>query len=351
MAGDSNVPGLFNSWPCLHHAVMKSKTGPDPVLHSALLWHQAGTGAVLVTVLETWGSAPRPVGAQMAVSGAGDMVGSVSGGCVEGAVVTEALAALRDGVPRVIGYQVSDSSAFALGLACGGSIRVMVEPVGSGALAIQPKLLAEVIAAKVAAAPVAVVTDLGTWARKVMRPDDDPVIAARLREDRAGMEEAGRFVAVHAAPLRLIVVGAVHIAQSLLPMAHLCGYLLTLIDPRSSFASAARFPDQEILDDWPDEAIAAQDPDARTAVVTLTHDAKLDDPALRAALATDAFYVGCLGSRRTHAARLDRLRAGGVAEADLVRLHAPVGLAIGARTPGEIAISIMAQMTQVLRGT
>jgi xanthine dehydrogenase accessory factor len=321
------------------------------ILQAALRWHETGQGAVLATVIRTWGSAPRPVGAQMAVSGAGDMAGSVSGGCVEVAVVTEALAALQEALPRLVQYEVSDTAAFDLGLACGGAIRILVEPVGDGRDALSPDLIAKVLAARAIADPVAVVTHLATWERKLMREGEDPMVADRLRQDRSGLEGDALFVAVHPAPLRLIVVGAVHVAQALLPMAQACGYACTVVDPRSSFASAIRFPGQDIRDDWPDATLRSLALDARTAVVTLTHDAKLDDPALCVALVSPAFYVGSLGSRRTHAQRLDRLRALGIGPDDLARLHAPVGLAIGAKTPGEIAISIMAQITQVLRAT
>ena len=171
---------------------------------------------------------------------------------------------------------------------------------------------------------------------------------ARLRADRSAIDE-GRFIAVHNPPLRLIVVGAVHIAQALVGMARACGYAPTLIDPRGAFGSAERFPGEVIVEEWPDEAMAALRPDARTAVVTLTHDPKLDDPALAAALRSGAFYVGCLGSKRTHAKRVERLAAAGFLEAEIARLHAPVGLDIGARTPAEIALSVMAEITAVLR--
>ncbi len=150
-------------------------------------------------------------------------------------------------------------------------------------------------------------------------------------------------------PLRLILVGAVHIAQPLARMGALSGYDVTVVDPRTSFASAERFPDIHLLTDWPDEAMAALAPDARTAVVTLTHDPKLDDPALQAALRSSAFYIGALGSKKTHAARVARLTEAGIGEQDNARIHGPVGLAIGAKSPAEIAISIMAQITETLR--
>ena len=150
-------------------------------------------------------------------------------------------------------------------------------------------------------------------------------------------------------PLRMVIVGAVHIAQALVVLATACGHDTQIIDPRPAFAAAARFPGQTLIDGWPDEIMAASPPDARTAVVTLTHDPKVDDPAIFAALASEAYYIGCLGSTRTHAKRLDRLRDKGVPEAQIARIHAPVGLDIGARTPAEIALSVMAEVTLRLR--
>jgi xanthine dehydrogenase accessory factor len=157
------------------------------------------------------------------------------------------------------------------------------------------------------------------------------------------------FIEVFNPRLRCIIVGAVHIAQPLARMASLAGYVVTVVDPRTAFASDARFPDVGLLTDWPDEALEKLKPNRRTAIVTLTHDPKLDDPALAAAVRSDAFYVGALGSKKTHAARLKRLMAQGLGEAELQRIHGPVGLDIGAISPAEIAVAILAQMTQVLR--
>lgn len=321
----------------------------DAIPEAALDWHRAGRGAALATVVETWGSAPRQAGSQLAISGAGEILGSVSGGCVEGAVVTEALEALQDGTPRLLTFGVSDETAFAVGLACGGTIRVLVEPVDDRPTALSPGLLADLVAARAARRAVALEVRPGGWSRRLLSPGMDAAAEARFRADRSGMEEDGRFLAIHNPPLRMIVVGAVHIAQPLLSMARLCGYDPVLIDPREAFGSSARFPGETILSDWPDEALASLAPDARTAVVTLTHDPKLDDPAIRAALASPCFYLGCLGSKKTHARRLERLAAAGVPPEAVARIHAPVGLDIGAKSPAEIAVSILAQITQVLR--
>ena len=277
------------------------------------------------------------------------MTGSVSGGCVEGAVVTEALEAMADRRPRILTFGVSDETAFAVGLACGGTIRVLVEPVGEGAEALPAPLLADLVAARAAPRAVALVTNTETWARELVPAGTNEAVDARLRADRSGIEEDGHFIAVHNPPLRLIVVGAVHIAQPLLTIARACGYAPTLIDPRGAFGSEARFPGETILDDWPDEALATLALDARTAIVTLTHDPKLDDPALQFALRSPVFCIGALGSKKTHAKRVDRLTAAGFTEAEIARIAAPVGLNIGARTPAEIAVSIMAQITAALR--
>ena len=319
----------------------------DQIPEYALDWHHADKGAVLATVVETWGSAPRAVGAQMVVSRAGDMAGSVSGGCVEGAVVAEALDAVRTGQAQMLEYGVSDDDAFAVGLACGGRIKVWLEPVcGPGGPGLPEALLADLVTARAARVPVAYIVDTATGARRIASADADH--APLFRQDRSTLDGT-RFTHIHNPPLRLIVVGAVHIAQALVPMARVAGYDPVVIDPRDAFAAAARFPGETILTDWPDEAMAAIGLDARTAVVTLSHDPKIDDPAICAALASDALYLGCLGSTRTHAKRLDRLRAAGVDDAVLARIHAPVGLSIGARGPAEIAVSILAELTRTLR--
>ncbi|WP_299730995.1 XdhC family protein [uncultured Tateyamaria sp.] len=318
-------------------------TSVETAPEQALEWHTAGQGAAIATVVQTWGSAPRRAGAQMVVSGNGDMMGSVSGGCVEGAVVVEAMEALEDGAPRLLEYGVSDGDAFAVGLACGGTIKVLVEPVGT---AMPVDLLEELVAARAARQRAAYVVDLQSWERRLDRIGH----AARFASDRTGVEEDGRtFVAVHNPPLRLAIVGAVHIAQALVPMARIAGYDPIIIDPRGAFGSEARFPGETLLDDWPDEALAEVGLDARTALVLLTHDPKLDDPALHIALNSEAFYIGALGSPRTHAKRVARLEEAGFTPEQIARIRGPVGLDIGAASPPEIAVSILAQMVQALR--
>ena len=197
----------------------------------------------------------------------------------------------------------------------------------------------------------ALVVDGNTVLGDVPESAADPISEALRRDKGVTIEtDAGLlFIQVFNPPLRLLVVGAVHIAQMLVPMASLAGYDVTVIDPRRAFASDARFPGVKISQDWPDEALETLRPDSRTAVVTLTHDPKLDDPALDLALRSDAFYIAALGSRRTHAARLERLGALGHDAPTMGRIHGPAGLALGAVSPAEIAVSVMAEMTQALR--
>ncbi len=314
----------------------------DHIPETALAWHREGRGAALATVVETWGSAPRRVGAQLAVSGEGEIEGSVSGGCVEGAVVAEALEAIEEGQARLLEFGVSDADAFAVGLACGGTIRVLVEPVGR---VLPEAMLTELVDHRAARRPVAYVVDLEGGTRRLTTEG----FAERFRMDRSGVEDARTFVAIHNPPLRLVVVGAVHIAQALVPMARIAGYDPVLVDPREAFASEARFPGERLLHDWPDDAVDAIGLDQRTALVLLTHDPKLDDPALARALRSDVFYIGALGSTRTHAKRVARLAEAGFSQDEIARIHAPVGLDIGAAGPAEIAVAILAEMTRVLR--
>ncbi|AGI68796.1 XdhC/CoxI-like protein [Octadecabacter antarcticus 307] len=319
----------------------------------ALDWHLAGRGVVVATVVETWGSAPRPVGSQLVIRDDGHMEGSVSGGCVEGAVITEALDALEGGPDqkraRLMEFGVTNDEAFAVGLACGGRIKVLVEAIHGEAWDLGT--LTELVARRERREPVAYAVDIddlhGSVPRRIFGADAYP---DRFRLDRSGVEDDGRtFVAVHNPPLRMFIVGGVHIAQFLAVMARACGYDVVLVDPRPAFASPKRFPDLKILDDWPDAALESAGLDARCAIVTLTHDAKLDDSAIMAALRSDVFYLGCLGSKRTHAKRVQRLVEAGFDMDAIARINAPVGLDIGGRSPAEIAVSVMAQVTQILR--
>ncbi|WP_333831944.1 XdhC family protein [Rubrimonas sp.] len=327
----------------------------DRIPEAALAWIDAGKRAALATVVRTWGSAPRPVGAQLAISSEAELAGSVSGGCVEGAVAAEALEALQDGRPRLLEFGVADADAFAVGLACGGAIHVLVEPIGVGDGPLE-QTIRDLAAARAKRRQIAYVVCLDDWSRLLVDraagcPLGDEVRRA-MDADASGfaaLEDGRWFVGVHNPPLRLVIVGAVHIAQPLRVMAEALGYDVTIVDPRDAFAAEARFPGARLSHAWPDAGLDEAGLDARTAVVTLTHDPKLDDPAIMRALRSDAFYLGCLGSRKTHAARVERLRAAGFADAEIARIHAPLGLDIGAKSPAEIALSALGQITERLR--
>lgn len=311
----------------------------------ALKWYLEGRGAALATVIETWGSAPRRAGAQLAIAGDGEMQGSVSGGCVEGAVVVEARDAIKNGKARILEYGVSDDDAFAVGLACGGTIKVYVEPIGD---ILPVAFLKALVEARKTRSGVAYEVNIALGTRRLIRDG----YGERFAKDRSGFEADNEtFVAIHNPPLRLAIVGAVHIAQALMPMARIAGFDPVVIDPRGAFGSAARFPNETIFEDWPDEALDEYGVDARTALVLLTHDPKLDDPALHVGLKSKSFYIGALGSKRTHAKRVERLQGEGFTQEQIDRIHGPIGLNIGASSPQEIAVSILSEIIEVLRKT
>ncbi len=334
----------------------------DDVLESALDWIAEGRRVAVATVVDTWGSSPRPRGSQLVVRDDGLFLGSVSGGCVEGKVVEAALTAMGDRRHRLLEFGVSNEDAWEVGLACGGTVRIYVEPVSSGGATADGPLGREVLEAvrraRAEKRALVVLTPLDGGPVRAWSPGDpletDLQDAAEraLATDEASSVETGAgavFVQAMNPPLKLVIVGAVHMAEPLARIASLLGYEVTLVDPRQAFARAERWPGLVVLTDWPDEVLGAMSLDHRTAIVALTHDPKIDDPALATALGSPAFYVGALGSTKTHASRLRRLEARGVPTGTLARIHGPVGLRIGARSPGEIAVSIAAQMTETLR--
>jgi xanthine dehydrogenase accessory factor len=323
----------------------------DDILLEAQRWTSAGRALAIATVVETWGSAPRPVGSHLVVDAEGNFLGSVSGGCVEGEVVTQALAAIGAKSRHMLEFGVADETAWRAGLSCGGRIKVHVRPLDA-------EILERINAERAARRPCAIVTDLGSGAERLVRSDNlatDALaekVAVQLRRRESGLaQEDGRavFITVYAPPARIIAVGAVHISQALAPMARLAGFDPVIIDPRTAFATADRFPGAELVAEWPQDAFASVSLDAATAIVLLTHEPRIDDEALIRALRADCFYIGALGSRKTHARRLERMRAAGFSEASLGRIHAPIGLDIGARSPSEIAVAILGEIIEALR--
>lgn len=332
------------------------------VLDDIERWRSEGKRAALATVVATWGSAPRAVGGKMAVAEGLRIAGSVSGGCVENAVAEAAAEVLKTGKARLLKFGVSDDTAWSVGLACGGAIEVFVEPLGDSVYGLVRDALRsersvavttvingpeEAVGHKLAiSADGRTAGDLGDAIDRETR-----AALAEGRSRRVALGEDEIFVDVLLPSPRLVVVGGVHIAVALVRLAKALGYSTVLVDPREAFGNRSRFPDvDEIVSEWPDTALAKLALNEGTAVTVLTHDPKLDDPAVTAALASPAFYVGALGSTRTQEKRRQRLLAAGVSEESLARLHAPIGLDLGGRAPEEIALSVMAQIVAARHG-
>lgn len=330
-------------------------------------WRRANIPLAVTTVVETWGSAPRPVGSKMIVTHTGGIAGSVSAGCVEGAVIEESQQVMRSGIPRVVEFGVADDTAWSVGLACGGKIKVFIEPgiafdsifdVLKRNLEFGKPFLTvtylngpdELINRKVLIEPGGnQVGDLNFNAQENQFIQD---ALSFLEKEKGGTIKAEDgsilFVDVQPVPPKLIVVGAVHLAIPLIKMASMLGFETFLVDPRQAFATRERFPHvDKLFLKWPDEALQEIGLDNSTYVVVLTHDPKLDDPALVFALGSGAGYIGALGSRRTNQKRIDRLINAGLSETQISRLHAPIGLDLGGRSSDEIAISIMAEIVKV----
>ena len=333
------------------------------VLPQIEAWTRAGQPFALATVVQTWGSAPRAAGSRMVVGADGRIEGSVSGGCVEAAVVEAAREVLRTATPKLLHFGVADEAAWAVGLACGGTIEVFVEKPDPSFLdrarelvkADQAAVLATVVEGPLAGRWMAARSD--GPAEGTLGKLSEPVRAAALGALREGKSlrtrvgEAPVFLDVLRPTPTLVAVGGVHIAIALTRIAQALGYRTIVVDPRPAFGNEARFPHADrVASEWPDEALGRIGLTRETAVAVLTHDPKLDDPALRAALVSPAFYVGALGSKTTQAKRRQRLLEAGLSETQVGRLHAPIGLDLGGRSPEEIAVSVMAQVVAVRNG-
>jgi xanthine dehydrogenase accessory factor len=314
--------------------MMKTISASDDqfrLFEMALTWLKEGHAVALATVTDTWGSAPRPAGSHLIVRSDGLFEGSVSGGCVEGAVIVEAQQCLTANSKKEISFGVSDAQAWQAGLGCGGNISVFIQPMNTDFFS--PQLVSDILEMTRDGAAISIGIDRDT--------------GKATKVDQA--ENASSVYLSYAPKFRLAIIGAVHIAQYLAPMAAQLGYDVLVIDPRSMFANGERMQGLTIVTKWPDDALSVWKTDASSAIATLSHDPKLDDPALVAALKSSAFYIAALGSKKTHASRVERLIAQGFSSADIARIHAPAGLAIGAKSPAEIAVSILAELTAARR--
>ena len=352
------------------------------ILEPVLKWWTSGETVGLATVVRTFSSAPREPGAALAVSAGGEVVGSVSGGCVEGATYELATSVMASGQPVLQRYGISDDDAFSVGLTCGGIIDIFVEPVDKSRFA----ELSEVAAAVQSDEPVAIATVIDgpgrVGARRIIWPAGREPAAAKgtlgsgdrldqaVDDDARGMlaqgvtgvrrygadgerrlDDLGVFVQSFAPPPRMLVFGAIDFAAAVARAGKFLGYRVTVCDARPVFATAARFPEaDEVITEWPHRYLSRITVDERTVICVLTHDPKFDVPLLEVALRTPAAYIGAMGSRRTHDDRLARLREAGLTEAELARLRSPIGLDLGARTPEETAVAIAAELIQLRWG-
>jgi len=333
-------------------------------------WYTEQQPVALATVIQTWGSSPRQPGAKMGMATQNRITGSVSGGCVEGAVYETGMEVLDSKKPQLLHFGVADETAWEVGLACGGSIDVFVQPLDNALFEAQEAVIKE-------ERPFAVVTVVAGPAdllgNTVLLRDDDSTVGMVAEPFAASIIEAAQtalkggqskrqtiaiadqsvdlFIEVNWPSPTLVIVGGVHIAIALTSLAKTLGYKTILVDPRTAFGSDERFPHvDQLIRAWPDEALSQIAITHSTALAMLTHDPKLDDPALMIALPSKAFYIGALGSPKTQTTRRARLLEAGLSEEQVNRIFGPIGLRLGARTPEEIALSVMAEIVAARNG-
>lgn len=336
------------------------------ILSDVERWHRDGETIALATVVQTWGSSPRRVGSKMALTLNGKITGSVSGGCVENAVFEAGIESLKTKQPQLLHFGVADETAWEVGLACGGNIDIFVQALDADIFhALRSAVTDEMQAAHVTVirgpdeilGREMIVFENGNvqgvvgneWDEAVLKIGKDALLQGSSRRVMLN-ETVEVFADVILPPQTLILVGGVHIAIALVSLAKTLGYRTILVDPRNAWGNKERFPHvDQLIQAWPDDAFQKIQITRSTAIAMLTHDPKLDDPALKIALSSSAFYVGALGSKATHAKRRARLLNDGMTESQLSRLRAPIGLDIGAQSPEEIALAIMAEIVEAHR--
>jgi xanthine dehydrogenase accessory factor len=340
------------------------------LLEEITRWRGAGKGVALARVVGTDGSGPRDPGAAMAVNEDSEVIGSVSGGCVEGAVLTEGLKVLERGIPKLVTYGIADDDAFAVGLTCGGTIHIFIDDFYDELDA----AITEALQRDEPAALATIIDGPGTGSKLLVRPDAEPIgslghpeLDRVVTRDALGELEAGRtgtrhygvhgearreegvkvFIESFALPPKMVIFGAIDFTAALARLGRVLGYHVTVCDARPVFATRKRFPmANEVVNEWPDRylAVVGKELGPRDAVCVLTHDPKFDVPAIMAAVETKVGYLGVMGSRRTHDKRLERLKEAGLDDDGIARLMSPIGLDLGARTPEETAVAICAEI-------
>ena len=308
----------------------------DDILTPTSLWLKQKRRIALATVISTWGSSPRPVGGQMAIDENGEIIGSVSGGCIEGAVISEGINSIKDGKSRIKDYGISNDMAWEVGLACGGELKILIQPLN-----LEDNIVYSIVDCIKKREVVKLIIDCTTGSRKIDNTIDNQISYF----DKSKNE----FVHIIDPKPRLFIIGAVHIAQALVSLAVIADYEIILIDPRDHFATKDRFPYCKIINKWPDEALSMYHLDESSHLVTLTHDPKIDDLALIYCLKKKFGYIGSLGSKKTHSKRCERLLERGFNKTELSKIHGPIGLDIKAKTPAEVATSILAEIISYRR--
>ena len=307
----------------------------DQLIIVADEWHKLGHRVVFAFVIQTWGSSPRQVGSIMLIRDDKTISGSVSGGCVEGAVVETAMTMMDSAGCQRMDFGVADADAWEVGLSCGGEISIWLVPVAEKYFSAD--LLHKSASAIAAREPLGLKFDLATGQVQMVPPPSASVL------------DGTSFIFLQIPGPQLVIIGAAHISQHLAPLATQIGFRVSIIDPRGIFTTLERFPGIALYNCWPEEILAEMVLDQETAMVTLTHDPKIDDSALKFGLSHPLFYIASLGSKKTHAARLERIAAAGFDSAVCGRIHGPAGLNIGAKTPAEIAVSVAAELVRSYR--
>lgn len=333
------------------------------ILNDIEKWINTGETIALATVVQTWGSSPRKVGAHMAFTLSGKITGSVSGGCVENAVIEAGMQVLKTNHPQLLHFGVADETAWKVGLACGGSIDIFVHALNQEVF----RHLKSIYRNEISAIHVTVIAGSDNLlGKEIIVTEDKQVFGSIGNEWNAQVlnlameslssrrvvlnENVEAFMSVIQPSPTLVIVGGVHIAKALVSLAKTLGYQTILVDPRQAWGNAERFPNVDlILQTWVDTAFAQINLNSSTAIAVLTHDPKIDDPAIKLALNSSAFYVGALGSKTTNAKRNQRLLSDGVSESQINKIHAPIGLDIGAQNPEEIALAIMSEVVKSFR--
>lgn len=322
------------------------------ILSGAINYLKIKKRFAIATVVDTWGSSPRPIGSQMLVTDSSEIIGSVSGGCIESAVIEESFQIMKGASPKKLNFNVSNERAWEVGLTCGGKVSVYIETDE-----IESKIYESMMNAIQSRKFFTIIKDLTRHnnflyfgsSQKISNPEIKKFVSTIEHKNlKTGMFEDGKwFIQSYTPKPKIIIIGAVHIAQHLEKMCDACGFSIEIIDPRDTFASKKRFKIGKLINQWPDDYFNKNSIDNRTAIVTLTHDPKLDDPALFHALKSNAFYIGCLGSKKTHSIRVERLRKFGFKPNEIQKINGPVGLSINAKSPAEIAVSIISQIIQI----